>query len=60
MEVDGVLEMFATSEEKYEVRYENYIGDGDSKTHKALVDAQPYGPDFEIKKKRISGTLLNA
>ena len=31
MEVDGVIEMFARSEILHEVKYINYIGDGDTK-----------------------------
>lgn len=52
MEVDSIVEMFQESKEKFGVRFENYIGDGDSKTFKAIVDAQPYGPDFQVKKKK--------
>jgi len=32
MEVDAIKEMFLRSEEKFGVKYGNYIGDGDSKT----------------------------
>ncbi|XP_011873476.1 PREDICTED: uncharacterized protein LOC105565135 [Vollenhovia emeryi] len=34
MEVDGVLKMFQRSEELHNVKYANYVGDGDSKTFK--------------------------
>lgn len=32
----------------------NYIGDGDSKTHKGVVDANPY-PDVQVNKKEDIG-----
>lgn len=55
MEVDGITEMFLTSEEKYGVKYGNYIGDGDTKTFKAILDKNPYGDEFQvIKIERIS------
>ncbi|KFM71283.1 hypothetical protein X975_00958, partial [Stegodyphus mimosarum] len=42
MEVNGMLSMFSRSEEKYGVRYVNYIGDGDCKTFLALTKDNPY------------------
>ncbi|XP_066596972.1 uncharacterized protein [Prorops nasuta] len=36
MEVDGVIEMFQRSVNLHNVKYANYIGDGDSKTFKAI------------------------
>jgi len=50
MEPDAVVEMFSRSESTYNVRYAYYIGDGDSKTHKSIQDAKPYG-DFPVIKK---------
>ncbi|EFN64887.1 hypothetical protein EAG_02546, partial [Camponotus floridanus] len=50
MEVDTMVEMFARSDRLYGVKYANYIGDGDSKTFKGIVESQPYD-NFEIKKK---------
>jgi len=44
-----------TSEEKFGVRYENYIGDGDSKTFKAILDVNPYGDDFKVVKNECIG-----
>jgi len=55
MEVDSILEMFARSETKFGVRYGNYIGDGDSKTFKAVLDAMPYGNDFVVTKSECIG-----
>lgn len=50
MEVDSVLEMFQRSIELHNVLYENYIGDGDTKTYKHLKDAAPYGEKLQINK----------
>jgi len=50
MEVDAVVEMFSRSENLHNMKYVNYIGDGDSKTFKGIVDAQPY-EDITICKK---------
>lgn len=49
-------EMFSRSEEKFNVKYTNYIGDGDSKTFKALLDLQPYGEDVVFKKVNVCRT----
>lgn len=54
MEVDGVREMFVRSENLLGVKYKNYIGDGDTKTFKALVDLNPYA-DCPISKKECVG-----
>lgn len=50
MEVDGICEMFLQSLEKFAVHYGFYIGDGDTKTFKILLDTAPYGEDFVVKK----------
>lgn len=60
MEVDSVLEMFLRSEEKFGVKYSNYIGDGDSKTFKAILDAAPYGEELIVKKSECIGHTQNA
>lgn len=54
MEPDAICEMFKRSEELYGEKYTNYIGDGDSKTYKSVVNSKPYG-DTEIKKKECIG-----
>jgi len=54
MEVDAVREMFSRSEEMYGVKYSNYIGDGDSKTFKAILDLNPYD-DLKVKKSECVG-----
>lgn len=53
MNVDAIVEMFSRSEELYNVKYSTYIGDGDSKTFKGIIDSQPY-KDFTIHKKSAS------
>lgn len=55
MEVDAICEMFKRSESNYGVKYLNYIGDGDSKTYKGIVDSSPYGPSVIINKKECVG-----
>ncbi|EFN78928.1 hypothetical protein EAI_07972, partial [Harpegnathos saltator] len=49
-EVDAVVEMFRRSETLYDVKYASYVGDGDSKTYKGIIDAKPYD-DFNVAKK---------
>ena len=51
MEVDGVLEMFKRSLEYFGVKFVKYIGDGDSKTHKKLVDGKPYDGEPDVEKQ---------
>ncbi|XP_043257881.1 uncharacterized protein LOC122400460 [Colletes gigas] len=55
MEVDAMKEMFLRSEEKFGVKYRNYIGDGDSKTYKAILDINPYRDDFPVSKSEFVG-----
>lgn len=53
MEVDAVIEMFSRSEDLHNVKYVNYIGDGDSKTFKRILDAEPYKNVTIYKKECI-------
>lgn len=50
MEVDGMIEMFQRSLELHNVKYSQYVGDGDSKTFKGILDAKPY-EDIDVRKK---------
>lgn len=50
MEVAGAKEIFSRSIEKYNVRYVNFLGDGDSKGYNAVVACKPYGEDVTISK----------
>lgn len=67
MEIDAIKEMFLRSEEKFGIKYGNYIGDGDSKTYKAILNINPYGDELTVIKsecvghveKRISTRLQN-
>jgi len=40
MEVDAATKMFARADEKNGVSYINYVGDGDCKTFKAIVEPE--------------------
>lgn len=42
MEVDAAIEMFKRSESLHGVKCAFYIGDGDSKTFKGILEAKPY------------------
>lgn len=53
MEVDSIVQMFQQSEQKYKVKYKNYIGDGDSKTYTGILNAAPYGETLVDKKECI-------
>lgn len=53
MEPDGLIEMFVRSVDKYGVKYSVYVGDGDSKSYKQLVERDPYGRN--IMKKECVG-----
>jgi len=55
MEVDSIKKMFLVSEEKFGVRYGNYIDDRNSKTFKAILGVNPYGDDFEVVKNECIG-----
>ena len=55
MESAGMIKIFKRSEEKYNVQYTQFIGDGDSKTFPNIVNAEPYGPEVEIKKLECIG-----
>ena len=43
MDASGCLEMFQRSEEKHSLRYTEFLGDGDSKAHKQLLEKKVYG-----------------
>ena len=55
MEVDGIVEIFKRSEEMYGIKYDYYVGDGDSKVYKSVCDAKSYGENFTIEKKECVG-----
>lgn len=51
MKLDIIVKMFTRSIDKHSVKYLTYIGDGDSKTFKGILDAQPYGNNYVVVKK---------
>ncbi|XP_076248018.1 uncharacterized protein LOC143187664 [Calliopsis andreniformis] len=53
MEVSAIVEIFQRSQKLYNTKYVNYIGDGDSKTFNAVVNANPY--DIPVNKKECVG-----
>ncbi|EZA59663.1 hypothetical protein X777_16734 [Ooceraea biroi] len=48
MEVNSVKEMFERSIAEYGVKYTRYVGDGDSKIFKGILELNPY--DVQVKK----------
>lgn len=55
MEAEGVLILYKRSEEKYNLRFTTFRGDGDCHSYHKVKEAQPYGPDVEIKKEECIG-----
>ncbi|GFV81567.1 transposable element Tcb1 transposase [Trichonephila clavipes] len=55
MEVDGMLRIFNRSEKLHNLKYSNYIGNGDTKTFNALSENKPYGDDHLIQKIECVG-----
>lgn len=53
MEVDGVMQLFRRSEEKYGIRYTGYLGDGDSKAYHNVSAANVY--TCPVKKLECTG-----
>lgn len=49
MEVHGILEMFSRAEDLHNAKYKKYIGDGDTKTFKSLIEQ-----NAEIEKKECA------
>lgn len=54
MESEGVLSIFHRSQEKYNVQYTRYLGDGDTKAYKKVVESKPYG-EVNIEKLECVG-----
>jgi len=65
METEGAKVIFGRSISKLGVKFDKYIGDGDSKAFTEVVKSQPYGSHFTISKlecvnhvsKRITSRL---
>lgn len=54
MELTGAVEVFRRSVER-NVKYINYLGDGDSKGFHSVIEDKPYGDEMEIKKLECVG-----
>lgn len=54
MESKIAVDIFARSEEQYNLRYSRYIGDGDTNSFKSVSDAKPYG-DLQVTKIECVG-----
>ena len=52
-------EMFSTLEEKFGVKYSNDIGDGDSKTFKAIPKLNTYRNELTVVKNECMGHTQN-
>ncbi|GBM29710.1 hypothetical protein AVEN_156896-1 [Araneus ventricosus] len=50
MEVDGAQSIFRRSESKYNVRYTQYLGDGDSKALNTIIEKNMYGDQCSVTK----------
>ena len=55
MEAEGMKRIFCRSVGTHNLRYVNYIGDGDTKSFKAVSASKPYGPDIIIRKIECVG-----
>ena len=51
MEVDGVVEMYQRSIQRYNICYNPFIGDGDSSAYFTIDHERPYGPTVFIKRR---------
>ena len=54
MESKGANNIFTNSLQKYNLRYADYIGDGDTESYKKVTDTKPYG-DFIPQKLECVG-----
>lgn len=57
MEIQGAFEIFQRSLPSYNVRYTQYLGDGDSKGFMAVRDLKPNGPECKITKLECLGHI---
>jgi len=51
--MDAIIEIFSRSEDLHNIKYVNYIGDGDSKTFMGILDAKSYADVTVCKKEYI-------
>ncbi|GLH09844.1 Uncharacterized protein GBIM_14881 [Gryllus bimaculatus] len=55
MELQGIKKIFLRSEVKHRTKSINFIGDGDARTFKAMVDLKPYRSNLPITKLECVG-----
>ena len=55
METAGVQRLFERSEEELGLRYNPYIGDGDSSSYNNIDHVRPYGQAFFVEKDECVG-----
>jgi hypothetical protein len=55
IEVAGALDIFNRSVASYDVRYTEYLGDGDCRAYDDIVKAKPYGDQVTINKNECIG-----
>ena len=55
MEVQRAVDLWTRSEEKYNLRYVTFIGDGDCKGYQAVANSSPYGTECEVEKEECVG-----
>lgn len=55
MEVAGVINIFQRSEEIHNVRYDKYLGDGDTAAYATIAGMKPYGLQCNIEKLECVG-----
>ena len=57
VESAGAIEIFQQSINNHKLRYNNYIGDGDSSSFNKVVQSKPYGETFIINKLECVGHI---
>ena len=55
MEAPGAIKIFSRSIEKHELRYLEYLGDGDTSAYKKVVESKLYEEDTIIEKRECIG-----
>ena len=53
METDGAVALFSHSREKYNLIYNKYMGNSDSKSYSAVTKAMPYGRSNKANGKSL-------
>ena len=57
MEPAGILKCFTRSVEPLNLRFINFIGDGDSKAYYEVVKANPHGDRYPVNKGECLGHI---